>query len=121
MYCCQKRLRLEAQQRRVQVSEAAAPLPDYDRQGPLSSAVRVRSLAEEDHMIENCDLVFALDGFIFHSDEDYRSTGAKLVEGARKLSSEVHSSCERRECNREPRVQFQGNSFEQDENIGQAR
>jgi hypothetical protein len=61
MYCRQKRLRLEAQQRRIQVSEAAASLLDNDRQGPLSSVFRVQGLAEEHHMIENCESVFTLD------------------------------------------------------------
>jgi hypothetical protein len=120
MYCRQKRLGLEAQQRRIQVSEAAAPLPDNDRQGPLSSVVRVQSLAE-DHMIENCELVFTLDGFLFHSNETYQSTGATVVEGPRELSSEAHSLCERCGYGRELGVQFQRNGFEQDENIGQGR
>lgn len=47
--------------------------------------------------------------------------GTTLVEKPRELSSEPRSPREKCDCGREPRVQFQENSFEQDENIGQAR
>jgi hypothetical protein len=115
-----KRLRLEAQQGRIQVSEEAPPLPDNNHQGSLSSVVRTQSLAEEDEMIEKYEPVFILDGFNFHSHEGYQSTGTMLGEESRELSSEPRSPRERCDCGcgRESRVQSQENSFEQDENIG---
>jgi hypothetical protein len=121
MYRRRKRLRHEAERSRIQVSEEAPPLPDNDRQGSLSSVVRVQTLAKEDEMIEKYGPVFILDGFHFHSDEGYQPTGTGAAVEPKELPSELRSPCERCDRGREPRVQFQGNSFEQDENIGQAR
>jgi hypothetical protein len=64
MHRRRKRLRLEAQQGRIQVSEEAPPLHDNDRQRSLSSVVRTQSLAEEDEIIEKYEPVFVLDGLI---------------------------------------------------------
>lgn len=120
MYRRRKRLRLEAERSRIRVFEEAPPLPDSDRQGSLSSAVRVQ-IAKEEEMIEKYGPPFILDGFRFHSDEGYQSMCTRVVEEPKELSSELRSPCERCDRGREPRVQFQGNTFEQNENNGQAR
>lgn len=117
-----RRKRRETQPLRIQVAEEAARLPDNaDRQGSVSSSVvTVRTVTEEDGLVEKAEPVFVLDdGLRFNSSPGYQSTGTTLVdEPIQEESPEREVRCD---CGREPRVQFYESSFEADERIGQAR
>lgn len=124
MYRRRKRLRLEAQQTWIEISEEAAPLPqniNWHGSGS-SSIVTAQTLTEEeeDELVKKAGPTFILDdGARFTSDPEYQSSESTLVSEPR-ASRVRNGNGMRCDCGQEPRL-FWDNSHEEEQGIGRAR